>query len=94
MRRGRPILGAIAGFFFGLFVALDLLFFDVIPLDSAVLTIAPVVGLVLGIILGLWAPLGPKSVGPPPKPDSPFKPPPRPDAGITPPPAAPTATDT
>lgn len=57
-QRGRPVLGAFSGFFFGLFVGLDLLLLGVIPLDSVVLTAAPVVGLVLGIALARWAPIG------------------------------------
>ena len=57
-QRGRPVLGAVSGFFLGLFVGLDLLFFGVVPLDSAVITVAPVVGLVLGVVLAFAAPLG------------------------------------
>lgn len=55
-RRGRPILGVIAGTFLGLFVGIDLLVLGVIPLDSAVLTIAPLAGLVIGLSLALKAP--------------------------------------
>jgi hypothetical protein len=51
-RKGRPVLGAICGFLFGLFVGLDLLFFGIVPLNSIVLTILPVVGLIVGIVLG------------------------------------------
>lgn len=57
-QRGRPVLGAFSGFFFGIFVGLDLLLLGVIPLDSVVLTAAPVVGLALGIVLARWAPIG------------------------------------
>lgn len=60
--RGRPVLGTISGLFLGLFVALDLLLFGVVALDSAVLTILPVVGLVLGLALSLWAPIGRRPV--------------------------------
>jgi hypothetical protein len=56
--RGRPILAAISGFFTGLFLALDLVFFGAIRLDSIVVTILPVVGLIVGVALALWAPLG------------------------------------
>jgi hypothetical protein len=56
--QGRPVLGAINGFFLGLFLALDLLFFGVVQLDSVVITILPVVGIVAGIALGFWGPLG------------------------------------
>ncbi len=55
-RRGRPILGVIAGIFLGLFVGIDLLVLGVVPLDSAVLTITPLVGLALGLVLSLVAP--------------------------------------
>lgn len=57
-RKGRPILGAIAGFLFGFFLAGDLVFFGVIALDSVLLTILPVLFLALGILFALWAPLG------------------------------------
>ena len=63
--RGRPILGAISGFFLGLFVGLDLLLFSVVQLDSVLLTILPIVGLVLGFVLSLWAPLGRGRLAPP-----------------------------
>ena len=52
MRR-RPVLGAVSGFVLGLFVAADLFFLSLIPLDSAVVTIAPLAGLVVGLVLGL-----------------------------------------
>ena len=55
--RGRPVLGAIAGFLFGVFVAADLFLFGVVALDSILLTVLPIVGLVGGILLGRWAPL-------------------------------------
>jgi hypothetical protein len=56
--RGRPALGVIAGFFFGLFLGIDLLALGVVPLDSALLTVLPFLGLVVGLALALWAPLG------------------------------------
>lgn len=58
MRKGRPVLGAIAGLFFGLFLYLDLVFFKVISSDSILFIVLPLVGLVIGILLGKWAPLG------------------------------------
>jgi hypothetical protein len=58
--KGHPVRGAIFGFLFFLFVALDLLFFGVIPLDSAVITILPLVGIVLGLVWAMIAPLGAK----------------------------------
>ena len=56
--RGRPVLAAVSGFFFGLFVGLDVLFFGVVQLDSVLLTVLPIVGLVAGIVLARWAPIG------------------------------------
>jgi hypothetical protein len=50
-RRGRPLLGGICGFLFGLFVGLDLLVLGVVPLNSGVLTILPVLGLVVGVVI-------------------------------------------
>ena len=58
--KGRPVMGAIFGFLFFLFIALDLLFFGVIALNSALITILPLVGIVLGLV---WAMLGPLSGG-------------------------------
>jgi uncharacterized YccA/Bax inhibitor family protein len=63
-RRGRPVLGAICGLFLGIFVALDLLMFNVRPLDTLSVVVLPLVGLVLGIVIGLAAPFGKKA--PPP----------------------------
>lgn len=56
-RRGRPVLGGIAGFLFGMFVGLDLWLFGVVPSDSVVITVLPFLGLLLGITLGLSGPL-------------------------------------
>jgi hypothetical protein len=57
MRR-RWLLGSISGFGFGLFLALDLLFFGVLALDSDWLGYLPIAGLVAGLALALWAPRG------------------------------------
>ncbi len=57
-RHGRPVLGAVAGFFFGLFLAVALLGAGVLALNSVLVTLLPVLMLVLGIVWGLWAPLG------------------------------------
>lgn len=57
-RRGRPILGAIAGFLLGAFVWLDLVLFGVIPFDSVSVWLFPILGLVVGIALAVWAPFG------------------------------------
>jgi hypothetical protein len=68
MFRGRPVAGAIFGFLCFFFIALDLLFFGVIPLNSAVITILPIVGIVVGLVWAKFAPLprrGAASVPPP-----------------------------
>lgn len=57
-QRGRPVLGAIAGLFFGIFIRLDLFVFGVLPLESNVLAFIPLVGLIAGVALGLTSPLG------------------------------------
>ncbi len=56
-QRGRPIRGAIAGLFFGLFVSLDLVIFGVLALDADVLAFIPLLGLVAGVALGVMAPM-------------------------------------
>jgi hypothetical protein len=56
--RGRPVLAAIFGFFTGLFFALDLVFFGTVRLDNIAVTSLPIIGLLAGIALALWAPLG------------------------------------
>ena len=73
--RGRPVLGGFAGFFFFLFLAVDLLAFGVIPLNSPLITVLPVLGIVLGIVWAFWAPLGGRgsstaAMAPPPAPPS------------------------
>ncbi|MGH9118354.1 MAG: hypothetical protein ACRD0A_10925 [Acidimicrobiales bacterium] len=65
MRRGRPVLGGIMGLLFFLFVAVDLLLLGVIPLHSPWLTVVPVLGAVLGVVWGRWAPLGSVPSDPP-----------------------------
>jgi hypothetical protein len=63
-RRGRPVLGAFAGFFSGLFLAIVLLGAGIVPLNSLVVTLLPVVLLGFGIVWGRWAPLGRKRAEP------------------------------
>ena len=58
--RGRPVLGAIAGFAFGGFLSLALVVFGVLGTDSIVLVILPFAFLVLGIVWAFIAPLGPR----------------------------------
>ena len=56
-RRGRPVLGAICGFFLGLCLAFDLLMFGAFRLDSILVELLPVLGLIVGLVGGLYAPL-------------------------------------
>jgi hypothetical protein len=56
--RGRPVLAALCGLLTGLFVAADLVFFGVMRLDNIAFTVLPILGLIAGIALALWAPLG------------------------------------
>jgi hypothetical protein len=55
MKVGRIIAGAVLGLLFLLFVAVDLVLFGVVPLNSVVVTILPAIGLVLGAVLGALA---------------------------------------
>jgi len=61
-QRGRPIRGAIAGLFFGLFVSLDLVIFGVFALDADALVLFPVLGLIAGVAMGVMAPLHRRSL--------------------------------
>jgi hypothetical protein len=81
---GRPILGFFGGLFFGLAVALTLLLFGVLALNSIWLVIVPIAGVVLGLVLGFTAPFGRHR--PPPRPAS--TPPPPAPAPSAPPPAS------
>ena len=56
-RRRHRIIGTLAGLVLGGAVGGLLLMFAVIPLDSAVLVIAPLVGLVLGAVWAWTTPL-------------------------------------
>ena len=56
--KGRPFLGTISGFFFGLFGGVTLFLFGVIPLDSHLLWILPILGIVFGLLMATWAPFG------------------------------------
>lgn len=55
MSYGRVVLSAILAMFLMLFVAADLVLFGVIPLNSVVVTILPLAGLVGGALLGIMA---------------------------------------
>ena len=56
--KGRPILGVISGFLFGLLLGVTLFLFGALPLDSPWLLILPVLGIVLGLVMAAWAPFG------------------------------------
>lgn len=56
--KGRPFLGIISGFFFGLFGAAALFLFGIIPLDSHLIWILPILGIVLGLFMATLAPFG------------------------------------
>jgi hypothetical protein len=58
MMRGKPVLGAIAGLFFGFFLAITLQQFGVRPLDSLSLIGLPILGILLGVGMAAWAPFG------------------------------------
>jgi hypothetical protein len=56
--RGRPVLAAICGFLLGVFLALDLVLFGIVQLDNIIVTLLPIIGLVVGVALAIWAPFG------------------------------------
>ena len=56
--KGRPVLGIISGLLFGFFVALLLQQLAIAPLTTFPLIGLPIAGVVLGIVLSAWAPLG------------------------------------
>ena len=57
------VFGGFAGLFFGLFLAISLLVFGALPLDSIILLILPLAFLVIGLVWGKLAPLGGGSAG-------------------------------
>lgn len=56
--RGRPVLGAISGLFFGIFLALALQQWSIYPLTPLSVYGLPILGLLLGLLLAAWGPLG------------------------------------
>jgi hypothetical protein len=56
-RGGRPVLGAISGFLFGIFLAFDLLMMGTFRLDSIMVEVIPILGLLLGLAGGIFSPL-------------------------------------
>jgi hypothetical protein len=65
--RGRPIRGLFGGLILGILLSIDLVFSGIVKLSSTLVTLLPLVLLVIGLLLGLWAPVGrnPKRVSPP-----------------------------
>ena len=61
--KGRPVLGGVAGFFLGAFVAYDLLLAKVVVSDSPLVVALPVLLLAVGVGIGMWAPLGRRRSG-------------------------------
>lgn len=56
--RGKPVLGAISGIFFGAFLALFLQQWAIYPLTPLSVFALPILGLILGLLLAAWAPFG------------------------------------
>jgi len=81
--KGRPVRGLIGGLILGILLDIDLGLSGIVKLSSVVLTILPPALLVVGFLLGLWAPIGrsatPTTTPPPPEPATvPASPPPEP----------------
>lgn len=55
MNVGRILATAVLGFLFLMFVAFDLVLFGVLPLNSVVVTVLPIIGLLAGGGLGALA---------------------------------------
>ena len=56
--KGYALRGLFGGFFAGLFLAITLWIYAVIPFASDLMWILPLVGLVIGLALAAWAPFG------------------------------------
>jgi hypothetical protein len=52
------VLGVLAGLIAGLSLGVALVVFGVLALDSTMLVVIPIAGVVLGLVLGLTGPLG------------------------------------
>jgi hypothetical protein len=61
--KGRPILGAVSGLFFGLFLALALFLWGIWPLDRLTVFGLPILFLIVGIAGAAWAPIGKAPTG-------------------------------
>jgi hypothetical protein len=51
-------MAAVFGFLAGLFGAITLLAFGTIPLESPLVTLLPLLGLLVAFVLAMWAPVG------------------------------------
>jgi len=58
--KGHPILGGISGLLFGVFGAVLLKQFAIRPLDNLSVIGLPIAGIVLGLAMAAWAPMGGK----------------------------------
>jgi uncharacterized membrane protein len=58
--RGHPVLGVVAGFLFGLFLAVTLVLAGVLALNSVLVTLMPLLGIVYGLVMARFAPFGRK----------------------------------
>jgi hypothetical protein len=56
--KGRPVLGFISGLLFGLFLALTLQQFGIVPLTTVSVIGFPVLGIIIGLGMAAWAPFG------------------------------------
>lgn len=56
--RGRPVLGVVTGFLFGICLALTLVLADVLALNSVLVTVLPIVGIAYGLLMAKLAPFG------------------------------------
>ncbi|MDJ0925884.1 MAG: hypothetical protein QNJ77_15140 [Acidimicrobiia bacterium] len=67
-QRGRPIMAAIFGFLTGLFGVITLMAFGIIPVDSFLVTLLPILLMIVAFALAMWAPIGASRAEPPPSP--------------------------
>lgn len=56
--KGHALWGMFGGFFSGLFLAITLWIYAVIPFASNLMWILPLVGIVVGLAFAAWAPFG------------------------------------
>jgi hypothetical protein len=59
--KGRPVLGVVSGLFFGVFLAVTLILAGKLPLNSVLVTLMPIFGIAVGLLLAVVAPLGRRS---------------------------------